>query len=273
VLYSWLLRTAPVFLLASSAMAQNAAQVFAKAPPEVDEALRARITKFYQAQVDGKARQAEDVVAEDSKDFFYNMAKPKFLSFEIRDITYSDNFTKAKVMMVVETYVMMPGFEGKPMKVPGGTFWKIENGQWCWYIPPDVLNATPFGTMKPSNGAPGGLPDLKNAPTVASLGKQVQADKLHAALLAAGPPTSDKITIHNAMPGSVRIELRHADVRGLEIKADRTEIPAGENAVVSFHYVPGNGYPPRTLNVDVAVEPINTVLHFLVTFDAGGTGR
>ena len=140
VLHFRLLKIAPVFLLASSAAAQNAADVFAKAPPDVDDALRARIAKFYQAQVDGKARRAEEIVAEDSKDFFYNMAKPKFLGFEIRDITYSDNFTKAKVTMVMEMYLMMPGFEGKPMKVPGSTLWKIENGQWCWYIDPDVLN-------------------------------------------------------------------------------------------------------------------------------------
>ncbi len=253
-------------------MAQTAAEVFAKAPPEVEDALRARITKFYQLQVDGKGRQAEELVAEDSKDFFYNIAKPKFLSFEIRDITYSDNFTKAKAMIVVEMYVMMPGFEGKPMKVPGSSLWKLDNGQWCWYITQDILETTPFGKMKPG-GAPGGLPDQKNAPTVASLAKQVQADKLRAALMAIGPASSDQITIHNSMPGSVRIELRYADVRGLEIKADRTEIPAGENALVSFRYVPGHGYPPRTLNVDCAVEPINTVLHFLVTFDAGGTGR
>ena len=255
-------------------MAQNAADVFAKAPPEVDDALRARITKFYQFQVDGKGRQAEELVAEDSKDFFYNMAKPRFLSFEVRDITYSDNFTKAKAMIVVEMYVMMPGFGAKPMKVPGSSLWKLDNGQWCWYVTEDMLETTPFGKMKPG-AAPGagGLPDLKNAPTVASLAKQVQADKLRAALMAGGPASSDQIKIHNSMPGSVRIELQHPDVRGLEIKADRTEIPSGENAVVSFRYVPGHGYPPRTLNVDCAVEPINTVLHFLVTFDAGGTGR
>jgi len=55
-------------------MAQNAAAVFAKAPPDVDDALRTRITAFYQAQVEGKPRRVEPMVAEDSKDFFYNMA-------------------------------------------------------------------------------------------------------------------------------------------------------------------------------------------------------
>ena len=268
MLNSWLLKTAPVFLLASFAAAQDAAAVFAKAPPDVDDALRARVAKFYQAQVDGKARRAEEFVAEDTKDFFYTIAKPKFLSFEIRDISYSENFTKATVTMVMEMYLMMPGFGGKPWKIPGPTFWKIENGQWCWYIDPEMMKTTPWGKMsdsgKPSSS--GTPPDLGSAPTPETLAKQVRADKLKATLRLTGI-SSDQITIHNGMPGSVRIEVRHSDVRGLEIKADRTEIPAGEDAVVSFHYASGNGYPPRTLNVEVGVEPINTILRFLLSFE------
>jgi len=267
VILSRLLNIGLVLLAASCAAAQNAAEVFAKAPPEVDEVLRARVSKFYQAQVDGKARHAEEIVAEDSKDFFYNMAKPKFLSFEIRDITYSDNFTKAKVIVVVEMYLMMPGFEGKPMKVPGSTYWKIENGEWCWYVDPDILNTTPFGKMKDSGkpAATGTSTDLKSAPTVDTLSKQVKPDKLRATLTSL-TASSDQIKIHNGMPGSVRIELRHAVVRGLEIQADRTEIPAGEDAIVSLHYSPGQGRPPHALELEVAVEPINTILHCLVVF-------
>jgi len=171
-------------------------------------------------------------------------------------------------MVVVEMYVKMPGFEGKPMKVPGSSQWKIENGEWCWYVDPDVLATTPFGKMKASDPAKssGGLPDLSSAPTPAQLAKQVKADKLMATLNAL-TASSDKITIHNAMSGQVRIELRHADVRGLEIKADRTEIPAGEDAVLNFHYHPGAGHPPHTLHLEVAVEPLNTLLRMIVVFN------
>jgi len=177
------LKTALIFLAAHAALAQNAADVFSKAPPDVDDALRARITKFYQAQVEGKGRRAEELVAEDSKDVFYNMGKPKMLSFEIRDITYSENFTKAKAMILVEMYVPMPGFAGKPMKVPGSTTWKIENGLWCWYIDPDLVNATPFGKMKASDnaGTVTAPPDLRNAPTPDSVTNQVRPDKVSVA--------------------------------------------------------------------------------------------
>jgi len=250
-------------------MGQNAAQVFAKAPPDVDEALRARVAKFYQEQIDGHPRRAEEIVAEDSKDFFYNIQKPKFLSFEIKDIAYSDNFTKAKVTMVMEMYIPMAFFGGKPMKVPGPTFWKVENGQWCWYIDPDVVNTTPFGkfTTSGSRADGGTTPDMKSVPSVADLARLVKADKQIASLRAT-VSSSDQIKIHNAMPGSVRIELRpHHQVLGLEIKADRTEIPAGEDAVITFKYEKPGGYPPRTVNVDVVVEPTNQLIQMLVMFN------
>src|ERR1700726_4555299 len=91
-------RVLPVLPLVASALAQNPADLFSKAPPDVEEALRARISKFHQAHVDGKPRRAEEVVAEDSKDFFYDMKKPKALSFEIGKIEYSKDFTEAKAI-------------------------------------------------------------------------------------------------------------------------------------------------------------------------------
>jgi hypothetical protein len=255
-------------LLASLALAQNAADIFSKAPPDVDEALRGRIAKFYQFQVDGKPRRAEELVAEESKDFFYSMNKPKFLSFEIRDIAYSENFTKAKAMVVVEMYLMMPGFDGKPMKVPGGSYWKVQNGLWCWYVDADILNTTPWGKMKSSDNAGSGgavLPDLKSAPTPQTLARQVSPDKL-TATLKVSEPSSDQITIQNQMPGTVKIELRHAHVPGLEVKADSTEIVSGKSAVVRFRYVPGKDAPPRSVLVEVAIEPTNAVIPLRLAF-------
>jgi hypothetical protein len=46
------------------------------------------------------------------------MQKPRYLSYEIRSISYSDEFTKAKAMIAVEMTVNLPGFQNKPMKVP-----------------------------------------------------------------------------------------------------------------------------------------------------------
>ena len=249
--------------------AQSPADLFTKAPPEVDAALRARIAKFYQAHVDGKPRRAEEIVAEESKDYFYNVRKPQFLSFEISKIEYSKDFTEAKVITLVETYVIVLGFGNKPMKVPVTSLWKIENGQWCWYITDDLINTTPFGKLgnPPGGGAPGKapMPDIKNAPGVATITQQVKADKLVAELKAA-ESSSDQITIHNGMPGTVTLELRGPTRPGLEIKVDRTEIPAGENAVVSFHFEPVQNVPTRPAHVDVAIQPLNITIPLRVTF-------
>src|SRR5262252_4422911 len=110
-------RSIALCVCAASCLAQSPADLFNRPPADVDKALRVRITEFYQDHVDGKFRQAEALVAEDTKDFFYSANKPKYLSFEIQRIDYSDGFTRAKATVLCEQYVLMPGFTDKPLKV------------------------------------------------------------------------------------------------------------------------------------------------------------
>ena len=95
-----MLRMTLAALVCTAALAQNASEIFNKPPEKVDEALRARITEFYQDHLAGKFREAESLVAEDTKDFFYNTNKPRYLGFSIQKIEYSDHFTKAKAMLL-----------------------------------------------------------------------------------------------------------------------------------------------------------------------------
>ena len=44
---------------------------------------------------------------------------------------------------------MLPGFMGKPMKVPVPSTWKLVDGTWYWYVDPESLRMTPFGKMTP----------------------------------------------------------------------------------------------------------------------------
>src|SRR6266545_4652975 len=81
-----------------------------KPPAEVDQALRARVQEFFDLHVKGQYRQAEELVAEDTKDYFYTHDKPKYLSCEISKIDYTDKFTKASAVVTCSRYVMMPGF-------------------------------------------------------------------------------------------------------------------------------------------------------------------
>ena len=105
-------------LFAAVLSAQDASELFHKPPADVDQALRARITEFFDLHVKGDFRHAESLVAEDTKDFFYNGNKPRYLSFEIVKIKYNDDFTQAQVTVMAEQYIRFPGFGGNPMKVP-----------------------------------------------------------------------------------------------------------------------------------------------------------
>ena len=53
------------------------------ATPASEKALRARVSEFFQLQVDKKFRQAEALVATESRDDYYDSSKPKMESFKI----------------------------------------------------------------------------------------------------------------------------------------------------------------------------------------------
>ena len=107
---------------------------FNQAPPGVEDGLRARLKLFYDAYLTGKFRQAYELVAEEDKDEYFNRAKTPYHSYRIGSIQFSDNFSKAKVLLVVNRDFH---FQGHTMAVdvPIAEDWKIENGQWMWYLP------------------------------------------------------------------------------------------------------------------------------------------
>src|SRR5687768_10225089 len=104
--------------------------IFDKAPPDIDNALRSRVGQFYQAHVDRRLRLADAVVAEDSKDAFFEMEKTAYLNWEIGAINYSDNFTKAKVIVGCEMIWASPRLGKIQIKRPLVSLWKMVDGQW-----------------------------------------------------------------------------------------------------------------------------------------------
>jgi hypothetical protein len=261
-------RACLLLTLASCVSAQAPADLFHKAPPAVDEALRARITKFFQLHVDAKFRQAESLVAEDSKDFFYSANKPKYMGFEIKDIVYNDDFTKAKAVVIAQMVIMAPGFADKPVGVPIPSRWKIEKSEWCWYIDEDELNQTPFGKMHGGTAKPGALGTLPAMPSpeeaARMLAAGVKAD--HEELeLKAKEPGSVEFTIANAMPGHVTLALDQLEFPGISVKLDSTDLASGEKAHVTVDWKPGL-YRPRAIEARVRVQPTNQLLRLKVKF-------
>jgi hypothetical protein len=171
------------WLLAFTGLAQNPTDLFSKAPPAVDEALRDRVINFYQAHVDGKFRAADKIVAEDSKDVFFEMEKRRCNSFEIGRINYKENFTKAQVMILCDTQMMMVPVGVRQVKVPLSSLWKQIDGEWFWYVDPSAGRDSPFGgPMKagPMPG-PGSAPtltaDMMKGPNPAALKMMVEVDR------------------------------------------------------------------------------------------------
>jgi hypothetical protein len=243
----------------ASCFAQAPADLFNRPPADIDRALRARISEFYQDHVDGKFRQADALVAEDTKDFYFESNKPKYLSFEIQRIDYSEGFTRAKATILCEQYVMMPGFANKPLKVPTPSTWKLVDGQWYWYVDQNVLRQTPFGVMKPGSGAPSGLPSLPSGKDMAFIFTQLKADKSAVSLK---PGAEEQVTVTNSAQGQVTLSLT-GTLPGVEAKLDRMNLGAGEKAVVTLRA--GNHAKPGVLNL--RVEQTNQVIPIQVRIE------
>jgi hypothetical protein len=238
-----------LFICAAACFAQSPADLFNRPPEDVDRALRARITEFYQDHVEGKFRQAEALVAEDTKDYYYSANKTKYLSFEIRKIDYSEGFTRAKALVMCEQYIMMPEFNNKPMKVPTGSTWKLVDGQWYWYVDQNALRQTPFGKMTPGPNPKGVAPTLPPLPNLEQMEKlfsqQVKIDKNSVNLK---PGEAEQVTVTNGSQGIITVELT-GEIPGVDVKLDKMDIPAGQKAVVTLRA--GAGAKPGVLSLQV----------------------
>lgn len=261
--------------LCSLAFAQDSSDLFDKAPPPIDDALRARVHDFYQDHIDGKFRQAMNLVAEDSQDLFFAANKPQYKQCEIARINYSDQFTKA---LVVESCKIDMVFHGQPMSMtlPISSNWKVVDGQWyfCYVKPKSV--ATPFGTMNTSDAADGANP--RTAPAIPADPLQaarniltmVKVDKTNITL-GADQPSKDEIHIRNEMPGSVSISIDPVTVPGLKITPARTELQANEETTIAFEYDAsknGSSKAPSPVTAQVHVSPTGQVFAIQVTFSS-----
>lgn len=236
-------------LFAAFAFAQPNDPFKPKPPAEVDAALRARVLEFFDLHVKGQFRKAEELVAEDTKDFFYSGNKPKYLGCDLSKIDYSDNFTKANAVMVCEMYIMMPGFADRPMKVPTPSAWKLVDGKWYWWVDQDALRNTPWGRMTPgaypTKGAAAPPPSIANFPTAESLFKQIQLDKNSVSLKGG---ESAEVTISNGAPGLTSLSVP-APLPGVEAKLDKSTVLAGGKAVLTLRAA--KGAKSGVLNVQV----------------------
>ncbi|MDE3197914.1 MAG: hypothetical protein KGN84_16315, partial [Acidobacteriota bacterium] len=91
--------------VAATAWAQQASPAAA----EAEKALRDRVQQFYQLQVDKKYRQAEAIVADDTKDLYYEMGKPDIIAFSLGTVELLDGGMKANVLVKAKLRLLMAG--------------------------------------------------------------------------------------------------------------------------------------------------------------------
>jgi len=278
-------------LLAAAACAQTTPKAPSGPPPaDVDHALRARVAAFYNLIVKHEYRRAEELVAPDARDIYYEREKPRYVSFEISSIAWSENFTHAEVTISAMVPSVVP-MNPAPLEqhIPG--VWRLLDGAWYW-APPKVsvtdLVKTMFGVPKGDSSeggqvirvAPGtgtALPDLNAAsgrpvlPSNASLpGGMGRPESMQ---LGAGPAasghleldrssvtlaasSSEKVTITNR--GQTPISLvALGKVEGVQTEFDHPTIQPGEKAVLTLKAGPDAKGGMLLLGVDGSSEIVS----------------
>ena len=238
-----------------------------KPPADVEAALKARVKEFFDYQVIGTPRKAEVLVSEESKDLYYNDPKPKFFSCVFSRVDYTEHFTKAKVLMVCERNVMIPGAASLVAKVPTPSNWRIENGTWMYYIDPETMYPSPFGGPFKAGpmpaGQPGGAPAGPPIPSIESMTQnaldKVKLDK-KAVVLKVGESTD--IAITNAAPGPMKLLLPQ-NRNGIEFKLEKETVESG--ATVVLHLRAGESAASGLVNLEV--EQTGQQLPLQITID------
>ena len=148
-------------------------------PPEIEEALRSRITQFYDLFQKGKFREAEQFVAEDSRESYYMARKSRVYGFSIKEIDFGSDLKTAKALVTLKTKILMAG--STLVDLPMGTQWAWMEGNWFLVLPkvrPGDQIQTPFG-LKTIGPKAAGMPESAvgqfQMPDIAAL-KKMYAD-------------------------------------------------------------------------------------------------
>lgn len=259
--------------------------LFNQAPPHIDQALRARVQQFYQLHQDKKFRQADRLVHEDSKDIFFEADKTTFRSFKIVGVSYEENYTRAKVVVDIDTDFFFPGFGQMQVNRPLTSMWKLDNGEWWWYaLPcdPNVGKDSPFNYMfkgckgsgpeqtppptssgGPVLGGPASMEDFKRA--MAELKGKVNVDK-NEVVFPSHEPAESEIVISNQWDNAVHLSIDVPELPGLALTIDKPLLEAGQKARVKIVSKPETRGAKPAVRAQLTVEEISKVIPIQITF-------
>ena len=220
--HAFVLLAAPLCLaqLPGVVPAPPAAQIPAgpQAPPEVDQALRARVNAFLGYESKGDFRKAYDLVAEDSRDYYFSATKQKSVSFTVDEVQYGADLSTAVVRSTVKRQMMLAGH---PVDVPQlmTSRWKLEKGEWVWFHDPSkdvtttIIGEVPAAPVQETIPSP--IPkDVSQKAAMAAAAKiapQAAIDKKSVTFIL-GKDASEEVTFHNNNPGVIQVNV---EVRGV----------------------------------------------------------
>ncbi len=247
--------------------------IFEKAPPGVEEALRDRVQQFYQCFVDRRYRDAVPMVAEDSQDPFFEMQKPHYGAFTIGKINYTDDYSKATVVILVKSTFNFQG-HSIPETAPVTSYWKVENGAWDWYLPPRISVDTVFGKsiqVDPRAHAPD-APDA-TPPDPSAVLRQIQS-------LVSVTPQQVKVKAHADSGAEVRVSNTGkapftisivGDLPGgLTIDPNPAKVAGGDTVTLRIHWTPPpaqNYAPPPKATIGLKISPLGETIPVEVAFE------
>jgi hypothetical protein len=261
------------------ATAPPAAQIPAgpKAPPEVDQALRARANAFLDYESKGENRKAYELVAEDSKDYYFGVSREKAASFTIDEVQYGPDLSTATVRSTIKRQMRVAGH---PVEVPQVEFslWKLEKGQWVWYHDPakdttkSIIGPLPVAPVETAGESPlpkdiGDKREREVAPTI--LTPRAAIDKKLVSFVL-GKDGTEQVIFHNGNNGAVRVQ---AEVRGVRdtitVEPNNHLVDAQADLQFKIIYKPS---PESALRGAVlfAVEPFGSVYVLPVRLAAEG---
>ena len=236
------------------------AQQPSPAAAEAEKALQARVQQFYQLQIDRKFRQAEALVAEESKDDYYNRAKQDIRGISTApEIEFLDNNSRARVRLKAKVMLATP-FGAQEFEMPLVSNWKVENGQWFWYIDPETVGMTPFGRMvPPKEPVKGTLPPPPANFDAATLMNQITVDRTAVTLTASSPVQT--VTVSNNLPGEITLELTNPPLPGISVEVEKANLKVGEKSSIRFRLT---GDEKSSGVARIVASPLNKVFEIQI---------
>jgi hypothetical protein len=239
---------------------------FRSAPPEEEAALRARVNGFYSLFQQGKYRQAEGFVVEESRDLFYNAPKARIYGYEIKNLEFNSDLNEARVLVTVETMTPM---SAQPIKQPLQSEWNRVEGEWYMSlkaVPAGQAYQTPAGPMHfPEGGSspPAGF----KPPNLGSMQTMYEVDTRNLEF-----PTDAKeavthiVTVKNKFQEPLTIEPLTRNFPGMEIKLGSEAIPKDGETTIAFTYHPDLARLVGNKHFDFDLMPITQRVRIVLSF-------